>query len=390
MIDFNFCSPTKIFFGKNKENEIGAILNSYGFKKVLIIIGKAYVKKSGLLDKITDILDKDSIECCLFEGVRANPQIDECRMCMNKAREFNPDVLLAIGGGSVIDTAKNVAAGYYYDGDQFDFNSHLAEPTKALPIGVVLTISAAGSELSNSCVIQDDILNLKSGFNSDIVRPLFVIENPELTYSLPKNQVGYGIVDILMHTLERYFVESSEFEPADNFSLALLKSVVDVARKVYNNPTDYESHAVLMLMSSLSHNDLTNIGKKKAMPVHQLEHALSGLYPFVAHGAGLAVLFPVWARYYVDLETDKFDFLAKIVFNKSLSNKRDNAIEAINELERLFSDLEMPKTFKDLGITNPDIEKLADLATKNNTKKVYHRIKPLDKDAVIELFKRCI
>ena len=390
MIDFNFVSPTKIFFGKGKEKLIGEICEEFSFKNVLVVIGKSSVKKSGLLDLVLNELNNKKIKYVLLEGVRANPEISLCRKGIELARENNIDSLLAIGGGSVIDTAKNIAAGFYYDGDSFDFNTHKASPTKALPIGVILTISAAGSELSNSCVIQDDEKNCKSGFNSDLVRPVFAIEDPELTYSVDAYQTGVGTVDIMMHTLERYFNPSSDNEPADGFAEALLCSVVKAARTWVENPNDYDARAILMLMSSLSHNGITSIGKGSFLYVHQLEHAVSGVYPSVAHAAGLAVLFPAWARYYANYDTDKFDRLATNVFGLNKKDKLANANAGIDEIEKLFDILSMPKTFKDLGIDQPDIDKLVNLITDNGKRVINHPKKNMDREVLSKIFESCL
>ena len=303
---------------------------------------------------------------------------------------FAPNLILAIGGGSVVDTAKNIAVGYFYVGDSFDFNLHKVKPKKALPIGVILTIAASGSELSTSCVIQDDKTQIKQGFNDDIVRPVFAIENPKLTYSVSKVQTAYGIVDIMMHTLERYFNASSDNEPADGFAEALLRSVIKAARTLINNPTDYDARAVIMLMSSLSHNGLTSIGKSGAFFIHPVEHAVSGMYPHVAHAAGLAVLFPAWAKYYISYDVDKFDSLARNVFGLNNKNKTDNAKAGINEIEKLFAILGMPKTFKDLGIDNPDIDKLVNLITDNGERVIKHPKKDMDKEVLTTILKSCL
>ena len=390
MIDFDFVSPTKIYFGNNKEQLVGRICLEGGYKRVYIVIGQGSVKRSGLLAKVTELLDKSTIQYQILEGVRPNPTIDLCRKGIKEARVFAPHLILAIGGGSVIDTAKSIAAGYFYSGDPFDFNLHKAKPKKALPIGVILTIAASGSELSNSCVIQDDEKQIKMGFNEDIVRPVFAIENPKLTYSVSKVQTAYGIVDIMMHTLERYFHASDAIEPADGFAEVLLRSVIDAAKVVVKNPTDYDSRAVLMLMSSLSHNDLTSIGKKKLLFVHQLEHALSGVYPDVAHAAGLAVLFPAWAKYYVNYNTDKFASLATNVFGIHKMNKLDIAKAGIQELEKLFASLNMPKTFKDLGIDKVDVELLANLVTDNGNRVITHPKKDMDKEVVKAIINSCL
>ena len=387
MIDFNFISPTKIFFGKGKEKQIGEICKDFSFKNVLVVIGKSSVKKSGLLDLVLNELNKWEIKHFLLEGVRANPEISLCRKGIALARENNIDSILAIGGGSVIDTAKNIAAGFYYDEDSFDFNLHKSSPTKALPIGVILTISAAGSELSNSCVIQDDTLNRKSGFNSDLVRPVFAIENPELTYSVDKYQTAVGTVDIMMHTLERYLQDSSENELADGFAEGLLKVVVKAGKAVINNPNDYEARATLMLASSYSHNGITSIGKRFGMPVHQLEHALSGAYPNVSHGGGLAVLYPAWAKYYLVYDYKKFATLGRRVFDIVGNDDQIVGRKFIEELEKFFEYLGVPKTYKDLGIDNVDIDLLTNVFSNNKTKEVYHREKPMNYTVANEIYK---
>ena len=387
MIDFNFVSPTKIFFGKGKEKQIGEICKEFSFKNVLVVIGKSSVKKSGLLDIVVNELNNHEIKHILLEGVRANPEISLCRKGIALAKENNVDSILAIGGGSVIDTAKNIAAGFYYDGDSFDFNLHKISPTKALPIGAILTISAAGSELSNSCVIQDDDLNRKSGFNSDFVRPMFAIENPELTYSVDTYQTAVGTVDIMMHTLERYLQDSSENELADGFAEGLLKVVVKAGKAVVDNPKDYEARATLMLASSYSHSGITSIGKRFGMPVHQLEHALSGVYPNVSHGGGLAVLYPAWAKYYLVYDSKKFATLGRRVFDIVGDDDQVVGRKFIEELEKFFEYLGAPKTYKDLGIDNVDIELLTNVFSNNKTKEVYHREKPMNYAVAEEIYK---
>lgn len=390
MINFDFQIKTKLYFGSGKEKLVGEILSSKNAKKVMVIIGQSSVKKSGLLDLTLSSLAEHGIQYEVLEGVRPNPTIQFVYDGLVKAKSFTPDYLLAIGGGSVIDTAKSIAVGYYYDGDPFDFNRHVAHPTKALPIGVILTISASGSEMSTSCVIQNDDDAYKSGFNSEFVRPEFAIENPELTFSVTPTQTAYGIVDIMMHTMERYFQPSAENEPCDGFSEALLKSVIQAGKDVMKNPHDYQARAVLMLMSSLSHNGLTSIGKTSYMPVHQLEHALSGCYPQVAHAAGLSVLFPAWANFYLEYDVDKFDRFAKNVFDSHLQDKVTNAKKGVELLKEYFSFLHMPHSFGDLGIENIDIDKLVSKATNDGTRVIGHHVKPIDQDVASEIYRSCI
>ena len=389
MIDFDFQIKTKIYFGKDKHLQIGQILKEFNAKKVLIFIGQGSVKQSGLLDTVISCLNIQTIEFKVLEGIRPNPTADLAREFVKVAKEYHPDLLLAIGGGSVIDTAKLVSVGYYYDGDCFDFNLHKVSPKEALPVGVILTISAAGSEMSTSCVIQDDELMIKRGFNSELIRPVFAVENPELTYSVSPRQTMNGIVDIMMHTLERYFQPSCQNEPADGFAESLLRSVIKAGSIVMKNPHDYESRAVLMLMSSMSHNGFTNIGKKFFMPVHQFEHALSGVYPEVSHGAGLAVLFPAWANYYVDVEIDKFDQFARNVFGLNNENKLENAKNGIKALKEFFKSINAPLTFEELGIKNPDIDKLVNVLLDGGSKTIPHDKKPINQENARIIYESC-
>lgn len=389
MNNFEFSLKTRIFFGKDKENELGKIVSSYGYKKVLVIIGKSSVKKTGLLDKSLKLLSEEGIEYKLFEGVQPNPEIDYVRERLQEVRDYQPDMILAIGGGSVMDTSKSFAAAYYYDGDPFDFNLKKVAPKKSLPVGVILTISASGSESSTSCVMSDSKTGIKSGFNSEHNVPVFAIENPELTYTLPKDQTGYGIVDMMMHTLERYFCASSENEPADRFSEGLLRSVVEAGIKVNIDPLDYESRGVLMFLSSLSHDGLTGVGKTTRMVCHAFEHALSGLYPEVAHGAGLAVIWPNWAEYYVEYDVDKFDTFAKNVFHSFIEDKKENAKMGIRLVREFFDSLNMPSTFEDLGLKEVDIDRLVNILTNDGTRVIDHHKKVVDQDVAREIFLRC-
>lgn len=390
MIDFDLSIPTKIYFGKGKEELVGSILKEREVNKVLIVIGRGSVKASGLLDRVINSIKKENIQYEIFEGVRANPTRELALKVLTLAKEYKPDYLLAIGGGSVMDTAKFIAVGYYYDGDPFDFNLKKATPKKALPVATILTISASGSEMSTSCVIQDDATGTKMGFNSELVRPAFTIENPELTYTVSKKQTAYGITDIIMHTLERYLQPSSDNEPADGFAEALIRSVITAGKKAMTNPNDYEARATLMLMSSLSHNGLTNIGKPFGMPVHQLEHPLSGLYPEVAHGEGLAILWPAWARYYLPYDVDKFDSLARNVFRSFEQNKLKNGEIGISLMQEFFISLGIPSKLSELDTNEKiSIDALVDKFSQGGTRVVAHHAKPMDQEVAREIYTNC-
>ena len=243
--------------------------------------------------------------------------------------------------------------------------------------------------MSASCVIQNDAEKSKKGFISDLNRPIFAIENPELTYSVDKYQTACGIVDIMMHTIERYFQPSAENEPADGFAETVLKSVIKAGQKVIRNPEDYESRAVLMLMSSYSHNGLTNLGKPFGMPVHQLEHGLSGMYPSIAHGAGLAVLWPAWAKYYIQYDEEKFDRFARNVWGSNLPNKRDNGLQGIKLTEEFFRYIGMPSRLADFRVGVIDIDGLVNILTENGTRVVAHHVKPLDGEVARIIYDSC-
>lgn len=390
MKNFDFVSPTKIYFGPDKEQEVGSILNERGATNILIVIGKNSVVKSGLLEKVVVSLGQFHLKYEILRGVRVNPTFDLVNEGLRICREKKIDFILAIGGGSVIDTAKCIAANYYYSGNITDFNMHKAEVKQALPVGVILTIAAAGSELSSSCVIQDDKLGLKYGFNSDLIRPVFAIENPELTYSLPPEQIAYGVVDILMHTLERYFCKSDKYEIADEFALGLIKNVLEVGRLSYINPTNYDYRASLMLASSLSHNGITSIGKKMLMPVHQLEHALSGMFPNVAHGLGLAILFPAWCKYYYKYDIDKFATLGERVFDIYSGSKVEDAKSTIDAFEEYFASFNLPSRLSEIGVKEQDIEQLVKLATNNGTRVIPHHTKPINDEVAREIYYSCL
>lgn len=390
MKNFEFVSPTKIYFGHDRERKVGQILNGLKIDRILIVIGKNSVIKSGLLERVVESLTSARIEYVLLKGVRANPTFDLVEEGIKLVRENNLQFILPIGGGSVIDTAKCIAVNYDYEGDIHDFNFHKATPDHALPIGVILTIAAAGSELSNSCVIQDDETNVKMGFNSDLVRPVFAIENPDLTKSVSKEQTAYGIVDTIMHSFERYFSYSEEYMLADEFALGLIKNVFDVGLLCYNNPDNYEYCARIMLASSYSHNGITSIGKPHGMFVHKLEHPVSGMFENVAHGCGLAVLWPAWAKYYYKYDVDKFCKLGERVFDLHMEDKNEMALATIRKIEEYFKALGMPSTLAELGIKEEDIDALVDNMTEGGTKVISHHGKDMDAEVARIIYNSCM
>lgn len=386
MINFDFISPTKIYFGKGKENELVSILNERGYKRLLLVYGEGSIKKLGLYDKIVKSLASAGIFFVEISGIRPNPSSKKVDEGVKIAREKKIDCVLAIGGGSVIDTAKAIACAVYYEGDPFDLNLGKAKPTKALPLGVILTISASGSELSDSCVIMNDETMIKQGFNSDIVRPVFAIMNPELTYSVSKYQTGCGIVDIISHSFERYFSKSDHNEIADSFALAVIRQTVDAGRIAIKEPDNYAARADLMLLSSYSHNGLTSLGKAKAMPIHKMEHALSAYDIAIAHGAGLSVLMPAWMEVSYKCDVNKFSRFAKEVFDIKCDNDEECAKLGIQSLRNYFHEIGMPITLGELNLSSKDIPHLVDNMTNDGTLVIGPTsIKPLTKEEIVRM-----
>lgn len=366
MIDFNYVCPTKIYFGNDKHKQIGLILKEYNFLNIAFVYGQGSIKKNNIYDDIIFSLKENNINYYEISGVSANPKLS----FVIKAKEFlknkKIDLLLAVGGGSVIDTCKLLSHSLNYDGNPFDFNLKIAKPTKTIPVGVILTIAAAGSEMSDSCVISNDLTipYQKLGFNCDSNRPLFAIMNPTLTFTVNKFQTACGICDILMHTLERFMNYQDNSQIADNLAIGLLKNVLYYGKIAINEPTNYEARAQLMICSSLSHNGLTNIGKRQFMRVHGLEHILSGFYDEVAHGQGLAILWPAWS--YKVLTNPKGKKLLTIIA-KELFNE-DDPIVGIDKLKEYFKDIGLKTSLKELNLSKPlDIEAMALAYSKNKT-----------------------
>lgn len=358
---FDFWLKTKILFGKGKEQEVGKEIRAFHGNKVLIVYGKHSVVASGLLNRVISYIQNENLSYVLLGGVEPNPKLSLVKKGIQIVNDENVDFILALGGGSVIDTAKLISVAYDYKGDPYDFNLKKVEADHALPLGVVLTISAAGSEMSTSCVISEENTHQKRGFNSEWNRPLFAILNPELTYTVSPYQTACGIVDIMMHTLERYFNPSSTIELSDDLALGLLKNVKKAGEEAMKDPASYEARSNLMLASSFSHNGLTGIGKKTIMPVHQLEHALSGYYDHVAHGAGLAVLFPYWAMLYYTYDIPKFARFAREVMDVEGNDDKQTAYLGIQAIQSFFRSLGMPSSIKELGISSFEIAPLLDL-----------------------------
>lgn len=393
MNNFTYCAPTKIIFGKDIEPQIGAVLKEYGATRVLIHYGGGSVKKTGLFDKVTASLEAAGLSWVELGGVQPNPKLSFIHRGIDLCRAEAVDFILAVGGGSVIDSAKAIGVGLATGNDPWQYASTGTHPEKdeVFPVGVVLTLAAAGSEMSNSDVITNDLVNpwVKQGITSETVRPVVSFLNPENTITVSKFQTGCGIVDIMMHTMERYFLDTPDCDLTERIAEGLLIAVRDAGRRAIANPADYEARATLMWASSLSHNDLTGCGKPRYFPVHKLEHPISALHDNVSHGAGLSVLFPAWAKYMLAKGQDvmKFAQLANRVWGVEMNfdHPERTAEAGIATMKRYFAEIGMPVTLAELGLSPADYEDIINLTTKNGTSAVKSYF-PLGKAEIREIY----
>lgn len=387
MRDFNFYTPTKVFFGKGKEKCVGEIIKDYGFKKIMLQYGMGSIKKYGLYDTVMDSLKENGIEVVEVGGVEANPKYDFINKAIEIAVREKVELILAVGGGSVIDSSKFTAVGAASGLDVFEVAMGRAKTDKSLPVACILTISAAGSEMSASAVLTNTEAGIKKGMGGDHIRPLFSILNPELTYSVSPYQTACGISDIMAHTMERYFYPCDDTPLTDRIAEALLKSVVEAGKIVMKEPENYEARATIMWASSLSHNNLTGCGRENNLAVHQLEHALSGMFDHIAHGAGLAVLFPAWCRYAYKKNVARFAQFARGVFDIREADDEKAAIKGIDALEKFFSEIGMPSKLREFGIENKAYD-LAELCTFSGARTIKSYIE-IDRTLAKEIFESC-
>ena len=391
MKDFNFYAPTRVVFGRESEEKLPQLIRQYGGGKVLVHYGGGSAKRSGLLDKVYQMLSEAGISYVELGGVVPNPLLSKVREGIDLCRKEHVDFILAVGGGSVIDSAKAIGYGVGYAGDVWDFWDGKAVPQACLPIGVVLTIPAAGSEMSSSCVITNDEGMLKRGVNSDLCRCKFAIMNPERTYTLPAYQTAAGVTDIMMHTMERYFSKYEDAVLTDAISEALLRTVMDAVFEVLRDPEDYRYRAAIMWASSLSHNDLTECGTEKDFACHKLEHELSGLFG-VTHGAGLAAIWGSWARYVMDKHLNRFVQFAVNVLDvtNDFSDPKATALKGVEALEGFFHAIGMPVSIPELigrQITDKEIGTLVDKCSRGGKMNIgaMEVLKPEDMAAIYRM-----
>lgn len=389
MGNFQYYTPTKIVFGRGAEEQTGQLAAEQGCKKVLVHYGSGSVVRSGLLERICRSLDAAGISYVSLGGVVPNPRLSLVYEGIRLARKEQVDFILAVGGGSVIDSAKAIGYGVANEGDVWDFYEKRRTAKACLPIGVVLTIAAAGSEMSDSSVITKEEGWLKRGYSSNYARARFAVMNPELTMTLPKYQTASGCVDIMMHTMERYFNHSENMEMTDGISEHLIRTVMKNAKILMNEPDNYQARAEVMWAGSLSHNGLTGCGTGGGdWASHQLEHELGGMFD-VAHGAGLAAVWGSWARYVMDAAPERFaKFAVNVMGVEPEAEKLKTAQKGIEAMEDFYRALDMPVCIGDMGIELTE-EQMRELAEKCSHfgKRTIGCIKKLDQEDMYQIYK---
>ncbi len=386
---FEFCCPTEIVFGRGAEEKIAEKIRKYGGSRVYIVYGGGSVVKNGLLARIERILTAGGLAFEVLGGVQPNPRVNLAREGVREARLFQANFILAVGGGSVIDTAKAIAHGTANEGtDIWDFWTGKTALTKSMPVGAVLTIPAAGSESSDSAVLTNEETGKKKGLNSPLNRPAFAIMNPEFAYTLPKEQLACGISDIIMHTLERYFTPVKGNHFTDLVAEALIRNVMEQARLLMVSRKNYDAMSELMWCGTVSHNGVTELGRMKDFAAHKLGHELSGKFD-VAHGASLTAVWGSWARYVYQDDPARFARFAEQIFGVDSGTEEERARAGIRKMEEFFHEIRMPLCFTELGIgvqKEEVLEYLADMCTSKGTQvvAVFH---PIDRATAIEIYR---
>ena len=390
MKDFIYYAPTEVVFGVHSEDTVDKMIKKYGGKKVMVHYGGQSAIKSGLLDKICNLLRDADIDFIKLGGVVPNPRLSKVYEGINLCSENNIDFILAIGGGSVIDSAKAIGLGVANpDIDIWDIFLGKAKPSSTIPTGCVLTIPAAGSEMSKSTVITNEDGDYKLGYGNDLIRPKFAIMNPERTYSLPPYQTAAGVTDMMMHVMERYFTKDDDMDLTSDLAETLMRSIKNSVFEVLKDPENYRYRAQIMWAGSLAHNGLAGCGVTEDWATHKLEHELSGMFD-VTHGAGLAAIWPSWARYVMHENLSRFVRYAVNVMGvpNDFSNPETTALKGIEATERFFKAMDMPiSIFELIGkeITDDEIKEMAKKCSQNRTI-TCGQLKVLDYDDMIAIY----
>ena len=370
MRDFVYHAPTEVVFGKQSEEKVASLVKKYGGHKVLVHYGGKSAQKSGLLDKICGLLRDGGVDFVCLGGVVPNPRLSLVHQGIDLCRQEGVDFILAIGGGSVIDSSKAIACGVPYDGEVWDFYLGKASPKCYLPVACVLTIPAAGSEMSESSVITNEDGDVKLGYSNQMSRPRFAIMNPVRTFTLPPYQTAAGVTDMIMHTMERYFSHDDDMDLTDAIAEALMRDLMDNVFKVLADPEDYRARAQIMWGGSLAHNDLTGCGLTGDWATHEIEHELSGMFD-VTHGAGLAAIWPSWARYVYKENVSRFVRFAVNVLGvpQDFTDPEGTAIRGIEAMERFYHAIGMPINIHELigkEVSDAEIKEMARKCTRGH------------------------
>ena len=386
MQNFDYYAPTRVAFGKNAEARTGELVKAQKCKKVLVHYGGHSAKASGLLDRIFRSLTEEGISYMELGGVVPNPRLSLVYQGIELCKKEGVDFVLAVGGGSAIDSAKAICYGLANPFDIWDLYAGKVKPQACAPLGVVLTIAAAGSEMSNSSVITNEDGWLKRGHNNDLSRPKFAIMNPELTYTLPQYQTMSGCVDILMHTLERYFTTGETMGMTDRIAEQLLRTVMENALILMKDPGNYKARAEVMWAGSLSHNGLTGLGASGDWVSHKLEHELGGLFD-VAHGAGLSAVWGSWARYTFEIKPERFQqFAVRVMDVIDTGDAKATALKGIEALEAFFRSIEMPTSIRELGYEVTD-EQIREMSHKcNQSFGTLYGFRAIDEEDLVNIY----
>ena len=386
MNNFSFQNATKIIFGKGTEENVGEETKLHA-DKVLLHYGGGSIKQSGLYARVTASLKKSGVAFVELSGVKPNPRLSLVKEGIKICRDNGIKFILAVGGGSVIDSAKAIAVGVPYSGDVWDFYDGKGAPKEALKVATVLTIPAAGSEASPSSVISDDEKKLKRGLTVEIIRPVFSIMNPELTYTLPAYQTACGAADIMAHIMERYFTNTTDVELTDRLCEATMKTLINNVPQILKKPDDYASRADVMWTGCVAHNDILGTGRDGDWGSHMIEHEISAIYD-VAHGAGLAVVFPAWMKYVYKHNVNRFVQFASRVFNVEIDfyNPEKTALEGIRRLEMFFESIGLPVRLSQMNIKDDKISEMAAKSTQKDSFAVGNFVKLKTSD-VAEILK---
>ncbi len=371
MKDFKYYTPTEVVFGEQSEEQVARLVKKYGGTKVLVHYGGKSAERSGLLDKICGLLKEGGIDYVKLGGVVPNPRLSKAQEGIELCRWEGVDFILAVGGGSVIDSAKCIAYGVPYLGDVWDFYLGKASATEMLPVACVLTIPAAGSEMSEASVITNEEGDVKLGYSNDLSRPKFAIMNPRRTFTLPPYQTAAGVTDMLMHTLERYFTKDDDMDLTTDIAEAILRRMKTAVYDVLKDPENYRQRAQIMWGGSVAHNGLTGCGVTDDWATHQLEHELSGMFD-VTHGAGLSAIWPSWARYVMHENLNRFVRFAVNVMDvpNDFTDPETTALKGIEAMERFYHDIGMPVNIKELigrDITDEEIKEMTRKCSRDYT-----------------------